>query len=128
MTRAVDTPDGYHTLTPRMVVFDVVAQVQFLRAVFDATGEVHADRPSEIQIGDSVVMVSDSGEREEFPAFLYVYVDDVEDRYRRALEAGAVSVEKPLVTPYGDMRAMVRDEMGNVFQIAHRLALPSTPT
>jgi PhnB protein len=106
-----------------MVVTDVSAEVGFLRAVFDATGDVHPDRPAEIRIGDSLIMVSPAGERELFPAFLYVYVGDADDAYRRALAAGALSLEEPLDTPYGDRRAMVRDPSGNVFQIAHRLAV-----
>jgi|SRR5580704_4123533 PhnB protein len=105
-----------------MVVADVRAEVAFLRAVFDATGEVHPDRPAEIHIGDSLVMVSSAGERQLFLAFLYVYVHDADLAYRRALAAGALSMEEPLDTPYGDRRAMVRDPSGNVFQIAHRLA------
>jgi PhnB protein len=113
-------PPGFHSVTPRMVVSDAMAVVEFLRAVFGATGEVHTDRPSEIRIGDSLVMVSRAGEREMFPAFLYIYVDDADTAYRRALAAGAVSEEEPLNTPYGDRRAMVRDRFGNVFQIAHR--------
>jgi len=103
-----------------MVVSDVGGEVEFLRTVFGATGEIHADRPTEMRIGDSVVMVSAAGERELFPAFLYVYVDDADVAYRRALDAGAASLEEPLPTPYGDRRAMVRDPFGNVFQIAHR--------
>jgi PhnB protein len=103
-----------------MVVSDASAEVEFLRAVFGATGEVHLGRPAEIRIGDSLVMVSPTDEREQFPAFLYVYVDDADITYRRALEAGAVSLEEPLNTPYGDRRAMVRDPFGNVFQMAHR--------
>ena len=113
-------PIGYHSVTPRMVVNDVAAEVEFLRTVFDATGEVHTDRPAEIRIGDSLVMVTPAGERELFPAFLYVYVDDADAAYRRALDAGARSIEEPLDTPYGDRRAMVRDPFGNVFQVAHR--------
>lgn len=105
-----------------MVVADAHAEVEFLRAVFDASGEVHSDRPAEIRIGDSLVMVTSAGEREPFPAFLYVYVDDTDTAYRRALDAGASSMEQPLDTPYGDRRAMVRDRFGNVFQIAHRNA------
>jgi uncharacterized glyoxalase superfamily protein PhnB len=65
-------------------------------------------------------MVSSAGERDLFPAFLYVYVDNADRTYRRALDAGAESIEGPLDTPYGDRRAMVRDPFGNVFQIAHR--------
>ena len=103
-----------------MVVNDVAAVVEFLRTVFDATGEVHTDRPAEMRIGDSLVMVTQAGERHLFPAFLYVYVDDADIAYRRAIDAGARSIEEPLDTPYGDRRAMVRDAFGNVFQIAHR--------
>ena len=101
-----------------MVVSDAAAAVEFLRTVFHATGDATLDRPSEMRIGDSVVMVSEAGERETFPAFLYVYVDDADTTYERALAGGAVSVEKPWDTPYGDHRAMVRDVFGNVFQIA----------
>jgi uncharacterized glyoxalase superfamily protein PhnB len=111
-------------VTPRLVVSDVLAQVEFLRAVFNANGEVHPGRPAEIQIGDSLVMVSSADERELFPGFLYVYVGDADSAYRRALSAGAVTIEEPLNTPYGDRRAMVRDPFGNVFQIAHRLPQP----
>jgi uncharacterized glyoxalase superfamily protein PhnB len=113
--------DGYHTVTPRLVVDDVAAQVEFLRQVFDARGEVEPGRPAELRIGDSLVMVSSGAERERFPGFLYVYVDDADQTYERALAAGAVSVEAPLDTPYGDRRAMVRDPLGNLFQIAHPL-------
>jgi PhnB protein len=112
---------GFHSITPRIVVDDVAAQVTFLRAVFGATGSVEPGRPAEIQIGNSLVMVSQTDERDPFHAFLYVYVDDADAAYRRALDAGAVSVEAPLDTPYGDRRAMVRDPFGNIFQMAHQV-------
>jgi PhnB protein len=113
--------EGYHSVTPRMVVEDVGVQVSFLRTVFGATGSVEPGRPAEILIGNSLVLVSPAAERDRFPAFLYVYVDDADAAYRRALDAGALSVEEPLETPYGDRRAMVRDPSGNIFQIAHRI-------
>jgi uncharacterized glyoxalase superfamily protein PhnB len=111
---------GFHSVTPRIVVSDVAAQIAFLRSVFEATGEYHADRPAEMRIGDSLVMVTaPGGNRELFPAFLYVYVDDADAVFERAIAAGAASLEEPLDTPYGDRRAMVRDPFGNVWQIAH---------
>jgi PhnB protein len=116
----VDRPPGFHSVTPRMVVSDAAGAVEFLRTVFDAVGEVQAERPAEVRIGDSLVMVSSAAEREPFPAFLYVYVGDADLVYDRALNAGATSLEAPFNTPYGDRRAMVRDPFGNVFQIAHR--------
>ena len=103
-----------------MVVADVAGAVDFLRTVFAATGEVNVGRPAEMRVGDSVVMVSEAGERDAFPAFLYIYADDADRAYERAVAAGAAPIEPPLDTPYGDRRAMVRDPFGNVFQIAHR--------
>ncbi len=114
-------PAGYHSVTPRIVTPDLDAQVELLRTVFGATGDVEPGRPAELRIGDSLVMVSQAGERDVFPAFLYVYVGDVQATYERALAAGATTMEAPLDTPYGDRRAMVRDPFGNVFQIASRL-------
>ncbi|MGI9598750.1 MAG: VOC family protein [Acidimicrobiales bacterium] len=109
---------GFRSVTPRIVVDDVDGQVDFLRQVFAAEGEQHPDRPAEMQVGDSMIMVSTPVERDLFSAFLYVYVDDVDATNQRALDAGATSIEAPLDTPYGDRRAMVRDPFGNVFQIA----------
>ncbi|WP_254206783.1 VOC family protein [Nocardia alni] len=113
-------PPGFHSVTPRMVVDDQLAAVTFLRTAFGAVGDVEPGRPTEVGIGDSVIMVSESGERELFPAFLYIYVDDVDATYQRALAAGAATIEEPIDTPYGDYRAMVRDPFGNVYQIASR--------
>jgi PhnB protein len=85
---------------------------------FEARGEFTADAPSQIRIGDSIVMVSGAGPREPTPAFLYVYVEDIDATYRRALTAGAISLEEPKDLPYGDRRAMVKDPWGNDWQIA----------
>jgi len=71
-----------------------------------------------MRIGDSIVMVSGVGPRKAMPAFLYVYVDDVDATYRRALRAGGVSIEAPIDVSYGDRRAMVKDPCGNEWQIA----------
>ena len=116
---------GFHSVTPRLVVADAGGLVEFLRTVFGATGTVDADRPAEMRIGDSLVMVTQAGTREAFPGFLYVYVGDADENYQRAVAAGAVTLEPPLDTPYGDRRAMVRDPWGNVWQIAHVLGTGS---
>jgi uncharacterized glyoxalase superfamily protein PhnB len=108
------------------VAEDTRAVVHFLKTVFGATGELRTDSPSQMRIGDSLVMVSEAGARPPFPAFLYVYVEDVDATYRRALEAGAVSLEEVRDTPYGDRRGMVQDVFGNVWQIAsHKVSAPT---
>jgi uncharacterized glyoxalase superfamily protein PhnB len=102
-------------------VSDVEKAVEFLRNVFGATAQIERGRPTTVHIGDSVVLVSSAGEREPFPSFLYVYVEDVDSTYERAMRGGAVSIEGPLETPYGDRRAMFRDGFGNVYQVAQPL-------
>jgi PhnB protein len=112
------SPEGWHDVTPRLVVHDPARLVEFLKQTFNATGDFQTDSPSLIRIGDSLVMVSGVGPREAMPGFLYVYVDDIDATYQRALAAGAVSLEEPRETPYGDRRGMVNDPCGNVWQIA----------
>ena len=111
-------PRGWHTVTPRIVVHDAKRLVEFLKHVFGATGEYRPAVPSEVSIGDSIVMISDAGIRGPMAAFLYVYVNDTDATYQRALDAGARSVEEPSDMPYGDRRCMVEDTWGNSWQIA----------
>ena len=118
MRRAKSTPDGWHSVTPRLVVHDPALLVRFLKSTFDAVGEYAAKAPAQMKIGDSIVMVSGVGARDANPSFLYVYVEDVDATYRRALQAGAASIEEPQDVPYGDRRAMVKDPCGNDWQIA----------
>ncbi|OBG27542.1 glyoxalase/bleomycin resistance/extradiol dioxygenase family protein [Mycobacterium sp. 852002-51057_SCH5723018] len=112
------TPAVQRSIIPRIVVQDVEGCASFLRSVFGAEGEVFTDRPAQLVIGDSMVMISSLGEREHFPAFLYIYVDDTDEAYRRAVDAGAQVIEPPADQFYGDRRAMVKDSHGNVYQIA----------
>ncbi|MDX8482568.1 hypothetical protein RFN28_29525 [Mesorhizobium sp. VK24D] len=94
---------------------------EFLRIVFGAKGELRSRAPTEIRIGDSIILISDGGGvREAMPAFLYVYVENADETYRRAIAAGAESIEPPADMPYGDRRATVRDSWANVWQIATR--------
>ena len=111
-------PASWHTVTPRIVVHEAQELVSFLKRVFEAEGEYETDRPAIIIIGDSRMMISDADIRETNVAFLYVYVADTDDTYQRALANGAISLEEPCNTPYGDRRGMVKDPWGNTWQIA----------
>ena len=53
MTRPI--PDGWHSVTPRLVAHDAASLVEFLKQAFGGTGDFRADIPSEIRIGDSIV-------------------------------------------------------------------------
>jgi PhnB protein len=114
-------PDGWHTVTPRIIASEAEELVRFVKEVFGGQGEFQLNRPAEIRIGDSPIMISNGdGFREAVSAFLYVYVEDVDETYKRAVEAGAQTLELPSDLPYGDRRAMVKDAWGNLWQIASR--------
>src|SRR5580692_9487341 len=115
-------PAGWHTVTSRIIVRDPANLINFMKAVFDAEGELHPGRPAEIKIGDSIVMVSDGdGIRDAAAAFLYVYVENADATYTRSIGANAISLEPPTDMPYGDRRATVKDPWGNTWQIATHL-------
>ncbi|WFU29437.1 hypothetical protein QA635_22770 [Bradyrhizobium brasilense] len=93
-------PAGWPSVIPRIVTRDLTGLARFLRDVFDAQGDVRSGAPTEIRIGDSIILISDGGGvREAMPAFLYVYVQDADEAYRRAIAAGAESIEIPVDTP-----------------------------
>ena len=54
------TPEGWHTVTPRIVVQESQHLVEFVKYVFRATGEYRPDTPSALTLGDSIVMISEA--------------------------------------------------------------------
>jgi len=115
---AKGVPEGWHSVTPRLVAKDVAALVEFLRLAFYAEGTLQTERPSQMRIGDSLVMVSGAEMRDTTTSFIYLYVENADLTYGLAMAAGAESLEEPCDTPYGDRRAMIKDPAGNTWQIA----------
>lgn len=111
-------PADWPSVVPRMAVDDPAGLVRFLQEVFGAVGELRTGRPSELRIGESMIMVGSTIDRDPMPAFLYVYVEDVDATFERAVERGAEPLESPRDMPYGDRRAMFRDAWGNLWQVA----------
>jgi PhnB protein len=114
-----DTAETYHTVTPYLVVPDADAEIAFLKAAFGGTEkncQRHADNTvmhAEIKIGDSLVMLGQaSGAVKPRPAAFYLWVDDVDAMYARALRAGATSESAPEDKPYGHRNAGVIDQNG----------------
>jgi PhnB protein len=115
-------PPGWHTVTPRIIVKGAEQLVEFVKKVFGATGQYHPQRPAELKLGDSIIMISEAGVRDAMTACLYVYVESADITWQRAVKAGARSIESPSNMPYGDRRGMVQDPWGNTWQIAARQA------
>ncbi|MGH7779614.1 MAG: VOC family protein [Candidatus Binataceae bacterium] len=116
-------PEGYHSATPFLSVADARKLIDFATRAFGGVetryhdlgnGHVHA----EFRIGDSMFMV---GQTEAAPAAIYLYVDDVDTVYARAVAAGAKSVEAPIDKPYGDRGAWVIDQCGITWFIASHI-------
>ena len=120
-----NSKDTYRTVTPYLVVPDADAELAFLKAAFGAT-EVNCQRNpdntvmhAEITIGDSLVMLGQAGGPcNPRPAALYLWVEDVDATYARALEAGATSESEPEDKPYGHRNAGVIDRNGITWWIA----------
>lgn len=118
-------PFGLNDVTPYLIIPDIERLIPFLKGVFDAElrGEVRYREDgsvmhTEIMIGDSVIMMGEP--LPEFPAMpstLYVYVDDCDKTYQKALELGGVSVAEPEDYPHGDRYGGIRDLSGNVWWI-----------
>jgi uncharacterized glyoxalase superfamily protein PhnB len=118
-------PDGYHTVTPYLVVRDVDGLIDFLQQVFDVRETERFEQPdgsiahAEVRIGDSVVMMGEaSDDFAPMPGMLHIYLEDVDDAYERALAAGATSLREPTDEFYGDRSAGVQDAFGNQWWMA----------
>jgi len=118
-------PEGYHSLTPVVVVEGAPGLIDFLKQVFNAEEEEVYKGPdgrvihAELRIGDSVLMISDSNPQfPALPAMANVYTEDVDAAYQRALKAGATSLREPSNQFYGDRTAGIKDVYGNQWWIA----------
>jgi PhnB protein len=118
-------PDGFHTVTPYLVVPDAAGLIDFLKEAFDAEEMFRMARPdggimhAQVKVGDSVVMMSGASEQcPSMAAGLYLYVEDADRLYQRALAAGATSLMEPMDAFWGDRMGGVKDSSGNCWWIA----------
>lgn len=118
-------PDGYHTVTPYLIVEGVAKLIDFMTQAFGAKESHRTTLPdgsimhAEVRIGDSAVMMGEAkGQWKPMPASLYLYVNDTDAVYQRALQAGASSIMEPADQFYGDRNAGVKDPSGNSWWIA----------
>lgn len=118
-------PEGYNTLTSFHVLDDIPQMIEFLEKAFDAEVTEKIQRPDgelmhvEMQIGDSKVMLGANRAGGELTRSLtYVYVNDTDATYSKALAAGATSIMEPSDQFYGDRNAGVSDPTGNQWWIA----------
>ncbi|HEX2832304.1 MAG TPA: VOC family protein [Thermoanaerobaculia bacterium] len=118
-------PDGYRTVTPYLTVSDLRATLDFVEKAFQArVTELHSGpdgkpRHAEVEIGDSKVMMGQANEKWGVRnGSLYLYLEDTDGTYARALAAGAKSIMEPADQFYGDRSAGVEDADGNQWWLA----------
>ena len=126
-------PDGYHSITPYLIINGAARALEFYKKVFGATETLRFDGPdgtiahAEVRIGDSMVMLADESEDMGFrapqstggsPVGIMLYVDDVDRIFNRAVAEGA-SVKQPLEDKfYGDRAGTVVDPFGHLWTIS----------
>jgi PhnB protein len=125
------TPAGYHTLTPYLTVTDSRGLIDFIERAFDGKVEHKMERPdgtighASMRIGDSPLMLGQAaGEWKAFPGMLYMYVDNSDESYRRAMAAGATSIREVVDESYGDRVGAVQDPWGNQWWMATHVEVP----
>jgi uncharacterized glyoxalase superfamily protein PhnB len=121
-------PDRYTTVSPYLVVDGAAATIEFLTRALGAqelrrsSGPDGKVRHAEVRIDDSVVMLGDAAPGwPPVGAHVHVYVPDVDATYRRALAAGAKSVQEPVKKEDADRRGGVKDPGGTTWWIATKV-------
>lgn len=121
-------PSGHSTVSPYLIVDGVAATIEFLEHVFGAqeisrsAGPEDTINHAEVRLDETVLMLSDGVEEwPAIPAHIHIYVSDVEQVYRRALEAGAKSVQEPMQKGDPNKRGGVTFPAGMTWWIATHL-------
>jgi PhnB protein len=126
-------PEGYHTLTPYLSIDDASAAIEFYKRAFGATERSRMPAPdgkighAELEIGDSVLMLSDMFEQSQgktpkqiggTTVSLFLYVEDVDEVFKQAIDAGATAKQEPEDMFWGDRYASVNDPFGHHWLMA----------
>lgn len=131
-TQVSPIPEGYHSLTPYLIVKDAAKAINFYKNAFGATELLKMDSPNgkimhcELQIGDSRVMLSDESpnmghrppEEGEGSFSLVLYVKNVDDTFDRAVKAGAKIIHELKNEFYGDRMGTLLDPFGHKWNLA----------
>lgn len=134
MSEVKPIPDGYHSITPYLMIKNATSAIEFYKKAFDAQELFRMNGPegktiahAELKIGDSVFMLSDEYPEMNYlspqsiggsPFFMHVYVQDVDTVFNQAISAGG-TVLKPVEDQfYGDRTGTLKDPFGHLWSIA----------
>src|SRR5436190_1373033 len=117
-------PEGLRTVTPYLHPKGVPGYIEFLKQAFGAVEDARHLGPggrvmhAQVRIGNAVLELGDPDPAESQPRTFYLYVDDADALYHRAVAAGATSLTAPTDQWYGDRVASVQDSTGTLWYIA----------
>ena len=132
-TNAKPIPDGYHTVTPYLIVKDGARAIEFYKNAFGAKEIFRMGGPdgkighAELQIGDSRIMLGSEspqmGSRSPetlngTPVSIFLYLNDVDAAFKQAVSAGAKQQQPPQDMFWGDRYGKVTDPFGHEWQLA----------
>ena len=116
-------PAGYQQIMPYLIIKNAGTFMQFMKTVFDATEKMVAMRDEhiimhgELTIGDCCIMFADATDDfSQQTAGMFIYVDDCDARYQKAVENGATAIMPPANQQYG-RSAGIKDLSGNTWWI-----------
>lgn len=125
-------PDGYHSVTPYLIINGAADAIEFYKKAFGATELFRMAQPdgkighAEIKIGDSPIMLADEFPEMKYlgpkslggsPVSILIYVEDVDTVFKRAIEAGAEEQKAVEDKFYGDRMGSLVDPFGHVWHV-----------
>jgi PhnB protein len=125
-------PEGYHSVTPYLIINGAADALEFYKKAFGAVELFRMEHQgkvghAEIKIGDSPIMLADEQPEMGYkgptayggtPVSLMIYVDDVDKTYPQAIAAGGVEVKAVQDWFYGDRSGTLKDPFGHVWTVA----------
>jgi len=132
MANVKPIPEGYHSVTPYLIINGAASAIDFYKKAFGATELFRMEHEgkighAEIKIGDSPIMLADEHPAMGYqspqalggtPVSLMIYVEDVDTIYKQAIASGGVEVKALQDQFYGDRSGTLKDPYGHVWTVA----------
>jgi PhnB protein len=132
MANVKPIPDGYHSVTPYLIIKGAGNAIDFYKKAFGATELFRMDHEgkvghAEIKIGDSPIMLADESPEMGYkspttlggtPVSIMIYVEDVDTIFKRAIAAGGEQQKAVQDQFYGDRSGTLKDPFGHVWHVA----------
>ena len=132
MANVKPIPEGYHSVTPYLIISGAAEAIEFYKKAFGAIELFRMDHQgkighAEIRIGDSPIMLADEQPAMGYvgpqalggtPVSLMIYVDDVDAIYKQAISSGAVELKALQDQFYGDRSGTLKDPYGHIWTVA----------